>query len=585
MFFIEERVNRILQELSSYIYTDNRAVTDYKYMETNIRKLEELTSHTSDWKTFNETDRWGGRDKHFWFKTKIAIPKEFSGKTVVLEVKTGREGDWDAINPQFLVYVNGAVKQSLDVNHRHIILTSSAVAGEVFDIMLHAFSGMKEGLVELTSMLSVLNREVEKVYFDIKVPYDAAMLLGKDDNRRIQTISILNEAINILDFRKPYSKEFTSSIEKAEGFLEEKIYISNNADKSITAYTTGHTHIDVAWLWTLAQTREKAIRSFSTVLTLMDQYPDYIFMSTQPQLYKFIKEDHPEVYEKIKQRVKEGRWEPEGAMWIEPDCNLVSGESFIRQLLFGSRFFEKEFGVKNKILWLPDVFGFSGSLPQILKKSGIECFITTKLKWNEYNLFPYDTFKWQGIDGSEVLSYFTIHHGAFLGPESVNDVWKTHKQKSINQEILVPFGYGDGGGGATSEMLENGKRLVKGIAGCPTVKLGKFEDFLKSLKLSVSHNKRVPKWVGELYFEWHRGTYTSIAKNKKYNRKSEFLYQDAEFLSVMAGDVALQTYPQHKLNSGWETILLNQFHDILPGSSIKEVTNSYKKVIKSYKRI
>jgi alpha-mannosidase len=583
MYFTEERINRTLQELSNYIFNESRTAASYEYLETNIRKLEELNSHNNEWKIFNETDRWGGKNKHFWFKTQIVIPEEFDGRTVVLEIKTGREGDWDAINPQFLAYVNGQVKQGLDVNHRHIILTSSAVGGEIYDIMLHAFSGMKEGLVELTSKLSILNREIEKVYFDIKVSYDAAMLLGKDDNRRIDTISILNEAINILDFRKPFSKEFISSIENTEDFLEEKIYSINNADKSITAYSTGHTHIDVAWLWTLSQTREKAIRSFSTVLTLMELYPDYVFMSTQPQLYKFIKEDHPEVYDKIKQRVKEGRWEPEGAMWIEPDCNLISGESFIRQLLFGSRFFEKEFGVKNKILWLPDVFGFSGAMPQILKKSGIECFMTTKLKWNEYNLFPYDTFMWKGIDGSEILSYFTIHHGAFLGPESVNDVWKTHKQKSLNKEILVPFGYGDGGGGATSEMLENGKRLVKGIPGCPTVKLGKFADFVESLKLSVSHKKKLPKWVGELYFEWHRGTYTSIAKNKKYNRKSEFLYQDAELLSVMANDITSQTYPRQKLNSGWESILLNQFHDILPGSSIKEVydesTEQYLSVI------
>jgi alpha-mannosidase len=527
--------------------------------------------NTEDWKTFERTDRWGGRDKYFCFATQVTIPEEFKGETIVYNVRTGREADWDAVNPQFLVYVNGEIKQGFDVNHRRVTLTYNAVPGDVYSIILYAFSGMKEGLAELTSDISILNRNVERLYFDIKVPYDSALLLNKDDKDRIDLINGLNDAINMLDLRKPFSDEFNDSVDKTIHYLQNNIYDLKNANKKFTAYCVGHTHIDVAWLWTLTQTREKAIRSFSTVLSLMDQYPDYIFMSTQPQLYKFIKEDYPEVYEKIRKRVKQGRWEPEGAMWIEPDCNLISGESFVRQIMFGSRFFEKEFGVKNTIVWLPDVFGFSGAMPQILKKSGIECFMTTKLKWNETNLFPYDTFMWKGIDGSEILTYFTIHHGAFLGPQCVNEVWSTHKQKGLNREVLVPFGYGDGGGGATNEMLENGERLKKGVAGCPKIEMAGMKDFVASLKSSVKGNKKLPKWVGELYFELHRGTYTSIAKNKRYNRKTEFLLQDVELMSVMAKDLAGLAYQQDEINGCWETVLLNQFHDILPGSSIKEV--------------
>jgi alpha-mannosidase len=570
MFFIEERIKRVLEELDRNICKHSIEITKYRFKEGSSIASNSCFD-TESWRVFERTDRWGGKDTHFLFSTEVEMPADFAGETVVYNIRTGREGDWDAINPQFLAYVNGKLKQGLDVNHRRVILTESAVPGDKYSIILQAYSGMKEGLVELTSDISILNRNVGKLYFDIKVPYDAVLLMNKEDKKRIDILNFLNEAINLLDLRKPFSDEFNHSVAEAGKYLEENIYSINNSNSNITAYCVGHTHIDVAWLWTLAQTREKAIRSFSTVLTLMEQYPDYIFMSSQPQLYKFIKEDYPEVYEEIKERIKQGRWEPEGAMWIEPDCNLISGESFVRQILFGCRFFEKEFGVKNKIVWLPDVFGFSASMPQILKKSGIECFITTKLKWNETNVMPYDTFMWRGIDGSEILTYFTIHHGAFLGPQSVNEVWESYKQKDLNNQVLVPFGFGDGGGGATSEMLENGERLLAGVPGCPQIKMAKMNDFVESLKSNVLKNKKLPKWVGELYFELHRGTYTSIARNKRYNRKSEFLLQDVEFMSVLAKCLAGKPYEQEKINSCWETVLLNQFHDILTGSSIKEV--------------
>lgn len=589
MFFIEERIRRVLEDLNNYTLKDTRDVLNYKYCEREGGASRGPLLEHQSWKNFSKTDRWGGRDKYFCFTTEITIPEEFKGKTVVYNIRTGRENDWDAINPQFLIYVNGEIRQGLDVNHRRVLLTYDAVPGEVYSIVLYAFSGMKEGLAELTSDISILNRDVERLYFDIKVAYDSALLLNKDDKDRIDLISGLNEAVNLLDLRKPFSDAFHDSVKKSIEYIDKHIYGKKNANKKFTAYCTGHTHIDVAWLWTLKQAREKAIRSFSTVLSLMEQYPDYVFMSTQPQLYQFIKEDYPEVYEKIKQRVREGRWEPEGAMWIEPDCNLISGESMVRQIMFGTRFFKKEFGVNSTIVWLPDVFGFSGAIPQILKKSGIECFMTTKLKWNETNIFPYDTFMWKGIDGSEILTYFTIHHGAFLGPKCVNEVWDAHKQKGLNSEVLVPFGYGDGGGGATSEMLENGERLLKGVAGCPEIRMAGMKDFVASLKSSIKGNRKLPKWVGELYFELHRGTYTSIAKNKRYNRKTEFLLQDSELMSVISSDTAGTVYPKDKINSCWETVLLNQFHDILPGSSIKEVyeesRQQYEQVIHTGKEI
>ncbi|TCL63806.1 alpha-mannosidase [Hydrogenispora ethanolica] len=345
----------------------------------------------------------------------------------------------------------------------------------------------------------------------------------------------------------------------------------------------GHTHIDIAWLWTIEQTREKVARSFSTVLRLMEEYPEYNFMSSQPQLYQYLKEDYPELYAQVKERIREGRWEADGAMWLEADCNLTSGESLVRQILFGTRFFEREFGVKNKVLWLPDVFGYSAALPQILKKSGIDYFVTTKISWNQFNKLPYDTFMWRGLDGTEILSYFicTIYPGethhpfgasynGLITPRIVNGTWERYQQKEINNDIMIAYGYGDGGGGPTAEMLENARRLSKGLPGCPRVKLGKVGDYLEKLSRTVSGENGLPKWVGELYLEFHRGTYTSMSWNKRYNRKCEFLYQDAEFLAALAMLLG-ENYPQTEINQGWETILLNQFHDIIPGSCIKEV--------------
>lgn len=591
MYFAAQKINKILKDLKKYIYRNVRTITLHKIAvdEFETKKMPDPDSDV--WEDFLISDRWGGIDTHCWFMIRFCIPDEFDGKPVIYRLLTGREGQWDATNPQFMIYVNDRMVQGLDVNHQEVLLTGCAKAGDTYTIGLYAYSGMNEGLFELKSSIAGLDTETEKLYYHIKVPYDVAILLEEEDKRRIDILKFLNGAVGKLDLRKPFSKEYDSSVSCAVQYLEKEFYGSFCGKKSVTALAVGHTHIDVAWLWTLAQTREKAARSFSTVLNLMKQYPEYIFMSSQPQLYKFVKEDYPEIYEEIKIMVEKGRWEPEGAMWLEADCNLASGESLVRQVLFGTRFFENEFGVKSKILWLPDVFGYSAALPQILKKSGIDYFMTTKISWNEYNKMPYDTFMWRGLDGSEVLTHFvttqdydskqnsshiTTYNGNLI-PSQVMGAWNRYQQKEINDQVLISFGYGDGGGGPTKEMLENARRMEMGIPGCPQVIPGKSMDFFRRLEESVSNSPYLPRWVGELYLEYHRGTYTSMARNKKYNRKSEFLYQDAELFSAINSYAAQNgRYPREILNKGWEIILLNQFHDILPGSSIEEVYEDSK---------
>ena len=302
----------------------------------------------------------------------------------------------------------------------------------------------------------------------------------------------------MIDLRKPFSNAFNESVAKANEYLKIEFYEKLCGHEDTVATCVGHTHIDIAWHWTVEQTREKVARSFSTVLNLMKEYPEYVFMSSQPQLYKFLKEDRPEVYEKIKEKVKEGVWEPEGAMWLEADCNVPAGESLVRQILFGKRFFKQEFGVDNEVLWLPDVFGYSAALPQILKKSGVNYFMTTKIAWNQFNKMPYDSFMWKGIDGTEVLTHFittkdpyqepnthmTTYNGQ-IHPGAIMGAWDRYQNKDINDDVLVSFGFGDGGGGATYEMLEVGRRLNKGIPGCPKVKMGTSKEYFKRLEKKV----------------------------------------------------------------------------------------------------
>lgn len=583
IFFQLGRIKKIAQELKTYIYQDKIGIKDFKMKEGTYKNPEEVDASPSPWKDFIGGEmRWGGRDKHFWFRTKVTIPENMDGKTVALIVHTGI-GGWDATNPQFIAFVNGVLMQGLDQNHREVILSHEAKAGDSYTIDLHAYGGMIDAKLDLLVDLVVVDTKIRKLYYDINVPLEVAEKLPEDDKKRIDILTALNNAINLLDFRKPLSPLFYDSVEKAEKYLEEEFYQKICGEQEAEATCVGHTHIDVAWLWTLAQTREKVARSFSTVLRLMEEYPEYIFISSQPQLYKFLKEDYPEVYNQVKERIKEGRWEADGAMWVEADCNLSSGESLVRQILFGTRFFREEFGVENRILWLPDVFGYSAALPQILKKSDIDYFMTTKISWNQYNKLPYDTFMWRGIDGTEILTHFittrdyeqvpTSHGTTYNGNLNASQVmgaWQRYQQKNINNDVLIAYGFGDGGGGPTREMLENGRRLSRGIPGAPKVKMDTVRNYFKKLEETVKDSKYLPKWVGELYLEYHRGTYTSMARNKRYNRKSEFLYQDTEFLSSLSMLLGNE-YPQEAINKGWELILLNQFHDIIPGSSIKEV--------------
>ncbi|MCH4191411.1 MAG: alpha-mannosidase [Butyrivibrio sp.] len=591
MEFLDERISVICDELKKLSVRNVTRVKDWVYKEGDFVTPQEADQAEPQWSAFDaKTMHWYGPDRHYWFKNELEIPRQYAGKTLWMHVSSQIDEWDDAKNPQFLFFLNEDPMQGMDVNHREIrLMDVPAEEPEKIRIDLQSYTGILHDEFNLCVDMFERDEEIIGLYYDLWVPLAAFTRMDKENADRMALTKALNDTINLLDLREAYSEAFYASVREARSYIRKTVYEKMAGHEDIIASCIGHTHIDVAWWWTVAQTKEKVGRSFSTVLKLMEEYPDYKFMSSQPQLYCFLKKRYPQLFEKIRQRVKQGRWEPEGGMWVEADCNLTSGESLVRQFLYGKKFFKEEFGVDNRILWLPDVFGYSGALPQIMKKCGIDYFQTTKIAWNQYNKFPYDTMMWRGIDGSEILTHmcttvgvgqdsdkiFTTYNG-MLHPDAIMGGWNRYQQKEINNDILVSYGYGDGGGGPTREMLEVSERMEKGIRGIPKVRQVFARQYFDELKERVKDNKELPVWEGELYFEYHRGTYTSMARNKRANRKSEFLMQNLELLSVMAERAGIP-YPSEKIEEMWKTVMINQFHDILPGSSIHEVYEVTKK--------
>ncbi len=535
----------------------------------------------SDFSPYQLGDDWGnGFDSHVWFHFEVKIPEHMKKKPVELCIESDKTGGVGS-NPQFLLYINGKIRQGLDVRHRFVPLNEP---NQTYDIYVYAYTGARIKTAKLFAEIANLNVDCNNLYYDLITPLQTLDFTDKHSLEYAEMLSYLDHAVSMLDMYELGSDAFYRSCAAASRYMTNEFYGKYCSPSRAHVTAIGHTHIDCAWLWTLRQTREKVQRSFATVLELMKQYPEYKFMSSQALLYQNCKEEAPELYEEIKKRVAEGRWEVEGAMWVEADCNLSSGESLVRQVMYGKRFFKDEFGVNNRVLWLPDVFGYSAALPQILKKAGVDWFVTSKISWNDTNTMPYDTFEWYGIDGTPIHTYFLTAQNKTDGEPDRHVTYNAHieapmlagtlhryQPKQLSTDTLITFGYGDGGGGPTREHLENQRRSAYGIPNLPATSIEFVGDFLTRMEQKLENAKRVPAWHGELYLEFHRGTYTSISKNKRNNRKSEFLYLNAESLGSTAAKLVGLPYPKEKLHKGWEMLLTNQFHDIIPGSSIREV--------------
>jgi len=368
--------------------------------------------------------------------------------------------------------------------------------------------------------------------------------------------------------------DFTPEEVKQARKILAPVLAKKNGDASLTINAIGHAHLDLAWLWPERETKRKGARTFATVLELLERYPEYRFGASQPQLFQWMKEDHPALYRKIKQKVKQGRIEPQGAMWVESDTNTPCGESLVRQLLYGKRFFKEEFGADVDFLWLPDVFGYTASLPQVLRLADVNYFATMKLSWSLINKFPHHSFHWQGIDGSKVLAHMLPedNYNGPAAPRAILKIERDYLDSDVSDQALMCFGIGDGGGGPGAEHLESLRR-VENLAGLPPIRRDAVTDFFKRWSKDAD---AFTTWVGELYLERHQGTFTTHGRIKWYNRRLEQALRELEWTAASATIVAGKAYPRKELLKMWQRVLFFQFHDILPGSSIKRVYDECK---------
>jgi alpha-mannosidase len=582
MFFTVEKIGKQLKEIRASIPRERRDIFRFKYIESDCPGAQEQNFDDGAWNDFPLGGLWGGYDKIAWFRARVPVPKDWRDEKLNLRFLVGpRDGYGSTAETQ--LYVNGFPLQAIDVWHEEAWLPPEYARLDEIVIALRAWNG-----IYLTppqrrfreASLILVDQPTEHFYYLTNTLLQAIQQLDEHDLRRTRLLDLLNRAFISVDFFEPRSPSFYRSVAAALEQLTEGWKKLQTGEIKPSVNAIGHSHIDMAWMWQTHHTREKARRTFSTMLHLMRQYPEFHYVHSSPQLYQFIKQDDPELYARLKEKITTGQWEVTGGWWVECDTNLAGGESLVRQVLFGKRFIRREFGLDCKVLWMPDTFGFSWVIPQLMKKSGLEYFASSSIHWSKFNRFPHDTFHWRGLDGSEVLVTFLTapgetkkyhyNYNGLANPYDVKTAWEHYRQKDVNTELLMPFGWGDGGGGPTREMIES-IRAQADIPGMPRVQIGNVEPYFERLAERLK-DREIPVWDGELYLEAIRGVYTSQSRSKRLNRQAERLYHDTEWLCSLADTLTGEAaYPQNTLNSGWEILLNNQFHDVLPGTSIPEV--------------
>ena len=555
-----------LEKIQATFYRNHSPIEGWETVVTGTQKGPEAIP-TEGWQPFTPGVQWGGYNITQWFRAKATVPQSLAGEPVVMLVETGGDA---------LAYVGGVPAGGLDRNHHEILLTPKAQGGETYDIAIeaHSTANMYDDppmrMFGGSPSLAVRNDLAWSFYWDIKVAHAAASALPNNTQTCQQLQDLVDWGIKQVELNDVNDvAAYTANLEEAQARFRQRLRKFEHSWGMGNITYVGHSHIDTAWLWQIRETKRKCSRTFSTVLSHMEQYPDFIFSQGQPQLYEFMKDHYPAIWEGIKRRVREGRWEVTGGGWVEQDSNVSGAEALVRQYLYGNRFFQKEFGKRAELVWLPDAFGFPITMPQIWKKAQLKAFGTTKINWSQYNQHPYSMFRWRGLDGSEVFSYMPPgSYNANPHPASILSDWDSFKQKDIGDELPVTFGHGDGGGGPTREQIENVRRM-KDMAGFPKCSMGTLEETVSRMMKNVDWSK-LPVYHDELYLELHRACQTTQARTKRFNRKGELLFRDTEFLSGMAMLDGFE-YPQEEIYSLWKPFLCNQFHDILPGSSIREV--------------
>jgi alpha-mannosidase len=551
-------------------------VDQWEIRQVRYRGWNDYEFVDADWRPIRVGATWGGPDMSAFFRQRIVVPPEMDGEKIALHLFLGGDS---------LLKVNGVSHHGMDIFRSEVILRSRAQAGEVLDIEVESYmnfggSSPRENEL-LASELVAIDEEIRTAYWDLWCA--AKMLSVPELDGSLKEFIEFNlwEAMKVIPLRETDAARFRDAVLQARRMVRETLYASDRFKKDGLMDLIGHSHLDVVFMWPYKEFIRKIGRTHATMLRLMDEYPEFRFCQSQAKIYADLKRYYPDLFAQIQRRVAEGRWDIVGALWVEPDCNLISGESFVRQILHGQRFFKENFGRVSRTCWQPDVFGVTWALPQILARAGIRYFVTNKMvPWNDTNPWTMNTFWWEGFDGSRVLGI--VPPGHFMGtvdPDVIDRQWRGFADKDTIGETLHVYGWGDGGGGVDPEMVESAMRY-RDFPGLPTMRFAGPEEAFDSIA-AKAQNVRLPVLRDEIYLEAHRGTYTHKGRLKKLNRRAELLYREAELLAALAWSRGA-TYPTDALNAGWEDLLTSQFHDSLPGT---HVPAAYADIQKDYERI
>lgn len=566
--FMADGLEQDIERVRSKIYEKTGGLNIlYRLSKEPVPFAERLEG---DFKPVHKGDVWGELWDCGWFRFTGHVPETAKGKKVVLLIDISGEAcvfDQNGTPVRGLTNVSSEFDPTLgNPGKRVFILSDCSAGGEPVDLWVEGgnndlFGKYRNGRI-VDADIAVCRENVRQLYYDLVVLKDLLNVLDKDGAQYYTVLYALRNALDGLEF---YSED---EIEAARAVLRPELE-KKSASPSLRFSAIGHAHIDLAWLWPLRETKRKAGRTFSTVIDLMNRYPEYRFGASQPQMFDWVRQMYPGLYEKIRQKVQEKRFECQGAMWVEPDTNLPSGESLVRQLYYGKTYFRQEFGEDMKIAWLPDVFGFTAALPQLLKQAGVDYLLTIKLSWNKQNKFPYSTFNWKGLTEDSVLVHMPpdgTYNSAAL-PRTLKNAEKRFQEKGLSDQAMVLFGIGDGGGGPGPEHLESLRRIGD-LAGLSPVRQRFASEFFSDIARCAD---KFRAYRGEMYLDVHQGTYTTQSRNKKENRRMENLLRETEFTCAIALLKTGHTYPSAQLEKIWKEVLLYQFHDILPGSAIKRV--------------
>ncbi|MFJ5304239.1 alpha-mannosidase [Streptomyces sp. NPDC088350] len=614
---IEQRLARVLNERIRPAVHARSVRLDVQIWNVSGEPVPVREGLAAPYRPARVGDHWGPAWSTSWFKVSGTIPAEWAGETVEAVLDLGFSTHSPGFSAEGLVYrADGTAVKALNPRNTWVPVAERAEGGEEFTAFIEAAANPVvmhtapheltfgptpvggrapwldtdgdtpgEPLYRLRRLdLAVFDRTVHELVQDLDVLGQLMHELSPDSPRRWQILQAVGRALDVIDLQ-----DVGGSAEAARALLSPALAAPAHAGAHRVS-AVGHAHIDTAWLWPLRETVRKVARTVSNVTQLMDDHPEFKFVMSQAQQLAWLKEHRPEVYARAQEKAKTGQFLPTGSLWVEPDTNISGGEALVRQFVHGKRFYLEEFGVETEEMWLPDTFGYNAALPQLMKLAGVRWFLTQKISWNTTNKFPHHTFWWEGIDGTRVFSHFPpvdSYNGELSGAEVAHTV-RNFQDKGPANHSLIPFGYGDGGGGPTREMLSRAGRL-RDLEGSARIEIERPTDFFERAHAEYQENGGAPVWSGELYLEFHRGTLTSQLATKQGNRRSEHLLREAELWAATAAVRHGRPYPYEALDRLWKTVLLHQFHDILPGTSIawvhREAEETYAAVARELEEL